>query len=249
MGRGGEQRHLLVVQRSGHAGEGHHRQHAMLQEAELPGIDVGAQQQSGGAHLTLRRGGTPLSLESSQCHDRGMLVELDVSRQSLAESTHQGGGLHQRGIGRVDGPRVVAGAEDRRQLIALQAPVGIVELLEQGLVVVEVLEPPLAHGALVLAGSGPAALDAVAPHQGLQVVHRGAVERQHLLLVGQVVALEVALVGQVDDEAGIAPRGALADPQGLQQHDAIMRAQLGDAPGRGQAGEAGTDHQPIGALA
>ncbi|MOA47484.1 hypothetical protein D3C78_1701220 [compost metagenome] len=53
-------------------------------------------------------------------------------------------------------------------------------------------------------------------------------------------------MGQVDHEARVASGGAEADPPGVDEHDRGVRLQFRQPARRGQAGEAGAEHHPVG---
>ena len=76
---------------------------------------------------------------------------------------------------------------------------------------------------------GPFAFDLVVSHDALELFASGAHDARDALVVGLVEAL--GQMGRVDDEAGVAPRGAIAGAKRLEQHDARVGKQLAEPPG------------------
>ena len=150
----------------------------------------------------------------------------------------------------MDALAVVAGADLRRERGGVEIAVRRAEPVEGASEAVEVAPALVLDRGVVFAALAPLAVDAMAPDQVPQgrdgeIVepHLGPIARQ-----GPAMAGGREGVGQVDDEARVPARGAIADPLGIDQGDLPLRQVLGE-PARGrQAGETGAEDHMVEAL-
>ncbi|MNX24834.1 hypothetical protein D3C86_548670 [compost metagenome] len=136
----------------------------------------------------------------------------------------------------------MVGAQHLGQLSGIGPAERFAEIAHQAFEMIEVSLATSADGALILAGMGPLAIDAMVLHQPLQLRNRGTVERQQTLFVRRVRMLQGKFVRQVDHKTGVAPRGAMGDPLRIHQQDTGLRMMLGQTAGSGEAGETRANH-------
>ena len=240
-------RALLAGQGAAQAGVGGEDQDPALVEAELLGEAVDGDDHFGREDAALGRGQADAVVVGG-LDDRRALVERDVLRQAVGQAAAERGRVHQDATRGVDGGVVVGRADLPPEFPGVEPAIG----LAQG---VEFLGEGFQHvpGALrrdrgvVLAAPAPVAVDVVAAHRGLQVVDGGARQAHETLRALQLLQGAADVVRQVDGEAGVAARGALAGRLGLDQGDPVVGPVRRQPPRRRQAREAGADHDPVGA--
>ena len=149
--------------------------------------------------------------------------------------------------GVLDARTVVARAQLGRQRRGVEFRIDRAQRIQRALKRVEVAHALVLDGGVVFAALAPLAVDAVCAHEIAQGGDGEGVEA-HLapaLLRRAGVVRFGQIVRQVDDEAGVAPRGAVADPLGLDERDFAAGQALGQPAGGGEAGEPGPQHHDV----
>ncbi len=155
-----QRRDLVIGELAGQAGEGADREDlaAVLVELRREAVD---RQDNLCRCQSAAGGGEAHRIAVVDGGHRRLFKDRDVARQGIAETAHQGGGLHEDGARRMDGGAEVAGAEFPGHRLGIQHPVGLAEGVQ---LLGEAFEKGLAlarHRRHVLAPMAPVALDLV----------------------------------------------------------------------------------------
>ena len=172
--------------------------------------------------------------------------ECHVPGQRLAQTAAHRRRVHQHGARRQDRGMVVVGTRHLGDSAPVVPLVFLAGRIEHSDGCIESVFPPGFDDRRQVAPRRPLAVDAVRPDVTLQIGQPGDDQPRDppIVLLAQVLGE----VRGVDDEPGIAPRGAVSHPVFVEQENARVRSELPEPAGRREPGDAGPHHHPVGGL-